>query len=61
MWTDLSAEGIREALGSSASGTFTESDTVWKEMAKAGADTGDRVWRMPLWRFFSNRVKGPYY
>ncbi|XP_014281594.1 cytosol aminopeptidase [Halyomorpha halys] len=51
-------EGIRTALGSSATGTFTESDTVWREMAKAGADTGDRVWRMPLWNFFRKRVKG---
>lgn len=52
------SDGMLRALGSSATGTFTESDTVWHEMAKAGADTGDRVWRMPLWKFFTKRVRG---
>ncbi|XP_014257114.1 cytosol aminopeptidase-like [Cimex lectularius] len=51
-----STQGIREALGSSASGSFTTSEVVWKEMRKAGAVTGDRVWRMPAWKVFTDKV-----
>uniref|UniRef100_A0A023F9A5 Cytosol aminopeptidase n=2 Tax=Triatoma infestans TaxID=30076 RepID=A0A023F9A5_TRIIF len=48
--------GIRSALGSSATGAFSTSEVVWEELKKAGANTGDRVWRMPAWKMFSDRV-----
>lgn len=49
--------GIKSALGSSASGVFCNSQTMWSQVRKAGVITGDRVWRMPLWKFFTKKVK----
>ncbi|BET01988.1 manganese ion Hypothetical protein [Nesidiocoris tenuis] len=46
----------RIGLGSSASGVFCTSDVVWHEINRAGAATGDRVWRLPLWRHFTQRI-----
>lgn len=48
--------GIRAALGSAASGVFCNSQTLWSQVRKAGVITGDRVWRMPLWKFFTKKV-----
>ncbi|KAK9508946.1 hypothetical protein O3M35_006376 [Rhynocoris fuscipes] len=50
--------GMKQALGCSATGAFSTSDVVWEELKKAGAHTGDRVWRMPSWKLFSERVTG---
>ena len=48
--------GIRAALGSAASGVFCNSQTMWSQVRKAGVITGDRVWRMPLWKFYTHKV-----
>ncbi|XP_069681159.1 cytosol aminopeptidase-like isoform X3 [Periplaneta americana] len=48
--------GMRTALGSAASGVFASTDSLWKEISEAGTSTGDRVWRFPLWKQFSNKV-----
>ncbi|XP_014250301.1 cytosol aminopeptidase-like [Cimex lectularius] len=48
--------GIRRGLGGSASGAFSTSDAVWRELSRAGSETGDRVWRFPFWKCFSNLV-----
>lgn len=48
--------GIRSALGSAASGVFCNSQTMWSQVRKAGVITGDRVWRMPLWKYFTRKV-----
>nr|CAI5819511.1 unnamed protein product [Callosobruchus analis] len=48
--------GVRAALGSAASGVFTNSQTMWSQTRKAGVITGDRVWRLPLWKFFTKKV-----
>ncbi|XP_063708982.1 cytosol aminopeptidase-like [Culicoides brevitarsis] len=48
---------IREALGGGATGVFSNSDFVWNQIRKAGALTGDRVWRLPLWDYFTTKVK----
>lgn len=39
---------ILHALGTHYTGTFTESDTLWKELKAAGEAETDRFWRMPL-------------
>ncbi|XP_055640892.1 cytosol aminopeptidase-like [Toxorhynchites rutilus septentrionalis] len=49
-------EGVTHALGGAASGVFANSDFLWKQMQKAGAITGDRVWRMPLWKYYTHKV-----
>ncbi|XP_059617418.1 cytosol aminopeptidase-like [Phlebotomus argentipes] len=43
-------------LGSTASSVFTNSDAMWKELQKAGAITGDRVWRFPLWKTYTRQI-----
>ncbi|ATG97782.1 M17 family metallopeptidase [Mesoplasma lactucae] len=37
------------ALGHLATGGFTKSEELWKEMDAAQAYTGERVWRMPIY------------
>ncbi|KAL1122886.1 hypothetical protein AAG570_003212 [Ranatra chinensis] len=49
--------GVRTALGTSSTGVFTTSDVVWNELSRAGAETGDRVWRLPLWKHFTSNIK----
>ncbi|XP_007671409.1 cytosol aminopeptidase [Ornithorhynchus anatinus] len=44
------------ALGSSATGVFTNSTQLWNQLFEAGVDTGDRVWRMPLYEHYSKQV-----
>ncbi|XP_014259285.1 cytosol aminopeptidase-like isoform X2 [Cimex lectularius] len=48
--------GETMAMGSVASPTFSTSDVVWRELKKAAAETGDRVWRMPFWDHFTKNV-----
>ena len=47
---------IDVALGSGATGAFTNSEELWRRFSCAGAKTGDRLWRMPLWNHFSRQV-----
>lgn len=51
------SDGIMTALGSSGAGIFTNCHYLWKQMHMAGAYTGDRVWRLPLWKEFEKRVR----
>uniref|UniRef100_A0A8C9VCI6 Cytosol aminopeptidase n=1 Tax=Scleropages formosus TaxID=113540 RepID=A0A8C9VCI6_SCLFO len=44
------------ALGSAATGVFTNSDWLWKQLFKASIVTGDRVWRMPLFQHYTKQV-----
>ncbi|KAJ8271579.1 hypothetical protein COCON_G00104380 [Conger conger] len=44
------------ALGSAATGVFTNSDWLWSHLHKASIVTGDRVWRMPLFRHYTQQV-----
>lgn len=44
------------SLGSGATGVFSNSKTLWEAMHKAGTISGDRVWRMPLWKHYSSQV-----
>ncbi|XP_057379571.1 LOW QUALITY PROTEIN: cytosol aminopeptidase-like [Daphnia carinata] len=43
---------INVALGSSAAGVFTNSNALWHLVHQSAFITGDRVWRMPLWKHF---------
>ncbi|KAF6198922.1 hypothetical protein GE061_006945 [Apolygus lucorum] len=52
------SRATRTGLGSSASGVFCTSEVVWREILRAGAATGDRVWRLPLWRHFQKKISG---
>lgn len=44
------------ALGSAASGVFTNSSVLWDLLHESGKSTGDRVWRMPLFEHYKRQV-----
>lgn len=44
------------ALGSAATGVFTNSDWLWEQLHRASVVTGDRVWRMPLFQHYTRQV-----
>ncbi|XP_038647486.1 cytosol aminopeptidase isoform X1 [Scyliorhinus canicula] len=44
------------ALGSAATGVFTNSDWLWGHLRQASVVTGDRVWRMPLFQHYTRQV-----
>ncbi|KAH8299622.1 hypothetical protein KR044_003528 [Drosophila immigrans] len=52
------ANGVKCGLGASATGLWTNKTKLWKQFEKAGSLTGDRMWRMPLWKYFK-RLVGP--
>uniref|UniRef100_A0A6A7FSI4 Cytosol aminopeptidase n=1 Tax=Hirondellea gigas TaxID=1518452 RepID=A0A6A7FSI4_9CRUS len=47
---------ISVALGAGAAGAFSNSDALWKAMQQSGSSTGDRIWRMPLWKIYAKQV-----
>uniref|UniRef100_A0A8C5B2D5 Cytosol aminopeptidase n=1 Tax=Gadus morhua TaxID=8049 RepID=A0A8C5B2D5_GADMO len=44
------------ALGSAATGVFSNSDWLWERLHQASVVTGDRVWRMPLFQHYTRQV-----
>ena len=48
---------INVALGSSAAGVFTNSNALWNIVQQSAFSTGDRVWRMPLWKHFHKALE----
>ncbi|XP_038071001.1 cytosol aminopeptidase-like [Patiria miniata] len=44
------------ALGSAATGTFSTSETLWSDLHQAGVETGDRLWRLPLYKHYTSQV-----
>ena len=46
------------ALGERASAIFTDDDELSKKIEKVGEDTGDYVWRLPMWEEYENEIKG---
>ncbi|XP_014274959.1 cytosol aminopeptidase [Halyomorpha halys] len=56
MTVSTSSTGLNNSFGTPPNGLFTTSDVCWEELNMAGAYTGDRVWRLPLWKCFRSRV-----
>ncbi|SPP76682.1 cytosol aminopeptidase-like [Drosophila guanche] len=50
------ATGVQKAFGGGATGIFSNSHYIWKQFQGAGALTGDRVWRLPLWNYYKKQV-----
>lgn len=46
------------ALGERASAIFTDDNKLAKNLEKAGEETGDYVWRLPMWEEYENEIKG---
>jgi len=47
---------ISVALGSGAAGVFSRRSADFESLAQCGARTGDRVWRMPLWKLYNDKM-----
>lgn len=47
---------IKVALGAATSACFTNSKVLWDTILKASQQTGDRVWRMPLFKLYSKQI-----
>lgn len=47
---------IRVALGDCLSGVFSNNEQLWQSIHKAGSETGDRVWRMPLLKHYTSQM-----
>uniref|UniRef100_A0A1A9W1S2 Cytosol aminopeptidase n=1 Tax=Glossina brevipalpis TaxID=37001 RepID=A0A1A9W1S2_9MUSC len=47
---------MHKTLGEAACGVFTNSEILWQQIKHASMHTGDRVWRMPLWEFYTKQV-----
>eukprot|EP00099_Drosophila_melanogaster_P021115 NP_648244.1 Sperm-Leucylaminopeptidase 1 [Drosophila melanogaster] len=48
---------MRQSLDEAACGVFTNSEILWQQIKHASMHTGDRVWRFPLWNFYSKAVR----
>ncbi|KAF9417542.1 hypothetical protein HW555_005372 [Spodoptera exigua] len=48
--------GVLMATGGGAFGCFSNSEEAWRAVQAAGADTGDRAWRFPLWNYFHKQI-----
>ncbi|XP_001369177.2 cytosol aminopeptidase [Monodelphis domestica] len=44
------------ALGSAATGVFTNSSWLWTKLFEASTETGDRMWRMPLFEHYTRQI-----
>lgn len=48
---------LMSALGGAACGCYANDEELFCYMESASSQTGDRVWRMPLWKFYEDRIK----
>ncbi|TNE77266.1 MAG: leucyl aminopeptidase [Gammaproteobacteria bacterium] len=48
------------ALGSHASGLLSNDDELAGQLENAGAISGDRVWRLPLWQEYDKQLKSNF-
>ncbi|CAH0715964.1 unnamed protein product, partial [Brenthis ino] len=44
-------------LGGAACACYTNSEELFNYAEAASSQTGDRIWRMPLWKFYEDRIK----
>lgn len=48
------------ALGSHASGLLSNDDPLAEQLETAGKNSGDRVWRLPLWKEYDKQLKSNF-
>ena len=53
-------DGIVTALGDIATGVFSNSDTLARELLEAGQIAWDRAWHMPLWDDYQDALKSNF-
>uniref|UniRef100_A0A023ETS5 Cytosol aminopeptidase n=1 Tax=Aedes albopictus TaxID=7160 RepID=A0A023ETS5_AEDAL len=50
------SDHVLGSFGKVCSAVFTNSEDLWQRIKNAGVHTGDRVWRLPLWDYFSQQM-----
>jgi leucyl aminopeptidase len=48
---------IVRMLGSNAAGLFSQNDELCAQLIRAGEQTGERLWRFPMWDVFADAMK----
>ena len=48
---------IVRALGNEAAGIMSHNDQLVEELAEAGEEVGERLWRMPIWKSYDQYMK----
>jgi len=48
------------ALGSVATGLYSNDETLARELLDAGQQSWDRAWQMPLWSDYDEQIKSPF-
>lgn len=48
------------ALGTHATGLLSNNDTLAKDLLKAGEESNDRAWQLPLWDEYQEQIKSPF-
>ena len=48
------------ALGAHATGMYANRDELANGLLQAGSSTGDRAWRMPLWKEYTKQLDSPF-
>lgn len=47
---------VKVALGDCVAGAFTNNQKLWEHLHAAGSETGDRVWRLPLFKHYTSQM-----
>lgn len=50
------SEHVTDSFGKVCSAVYTNSEQLWQRIKHAGVHTGDRLWRLPLWDYFTQQV-----
>ena len=48
------------ALGKHATGLFSNDDALAESLLQAGIDSGDRAWRLPIWKDYQRQLKSNF-
>lgn len=51
------SQELVKTLGGAACGCYTNCEELSYYIEAASSQTGDRIWRMPLWKFYEDRIK----
>ena len=51
---------MKVALGDCVTGAFVNNQRLWNILEQSGSETGDRVWRMPLFKHYTKQMTGKF-
>lgn len=50
------SDSMKDMLDEAACGIFTNSEILWQQIKNSSMHTGDRVWRLPLWDYYTKAI-----